>query len=108
LRNEAKDFRVDLQTVASETAQLKTSTNIAAGIELNTMGRDVREYTQQVRVIATNLHTLAGRVGTVELHAVKNLDSNFRELHKDQLEKSLLLSFMIPVDYFPISNMIFY
>jgi hypothetical protein len=46
LMNEAKDFRVDLQTVPSETAQLKTSTNVAAGIELDTMQRDVREFTQ--------------------------------------------------------------
>jgi predicted nucleic acid-binding Zn-ribbon protein len=37
LRNEAKEFRVDLQTVESETAQLKTSTNVAASIEPNTM-----------------------------------------------------------------------
>jgi hypothetical protein len=48
LRNEAKDFRVDLQTVSLETAQLKTSTNVAAGIELNTMRSDVHEFTQQV------------------------------------------------------------
>jgi uncharacterized protein (DUF3084 family) len=83
LRNEAKDFRVDLQTVSSETAQLKTSTNVATGIELKTMRKDVCEFTQQVRVIATNLHALSGRVETVELDAVENVDSNFTELHKD-------------------------
>jgi hypothetical protein len=40
-----------------------------------------------VRGIATNLHALTGRVETVELHAVENVDSNFTELHTDQLEK---------------------
>jgi chromosome segregation ATPase len=87
LRTEAKDLRVELQTLASETAQVKTSTNAAIGFDFNTMQTDVREFTQQVRVIATNLHALTGRVKTVELHAVENVDSNFTELHKDQLEK---------------------
>jgi hypothetical protein len=87
LRTEAKDFRVELQTVASETAQLKTSTNVAVVIDFNTMRRDVPEFTQHVRVIATNLQALTGRVETVELHAVENVDSTFTELHKDQLEK---------------------
>jgi archaellum component FlaC len=100
LRNEAKDFRVDLQTFSSETAQLKTSTNVAVGIELNTMRKDVPEFTQHVRVIATNLHPLSGRVETVELRAVENVDSNFTELHKDQLEK-LAFELYDPCGLFP-------
>jgi uncharacterized protein (DUF3084 family) len=37
LRTEAKDLRIELHTVASERAQLKTSTNVAVGIDFNTM-----------------------------------------------------------------------
>jgi hypothetical protein len=40
-----------------------------------------------VRVISTNLHALSRRAETVELHDVENVDSNFTELHKNQLEK---------------------
>jgi hypothetical protein len=53
-----------------------------------------------VRVIATNLHALSGRVETVELHAVENVDSNFTELHKDQLEK-LAFELYDPCELFP-------
>jgi hypothetical protein len=53
-----------------------------------------------VRVIATNLHALTGRVETVELHAVENVDSNFTKLHKDQLEK-LAFELYDPCGLFP-------
>jgi hypothetical protein len=53
-----------------------------------------------VRVIATNLHALSGRVETVELHAVENVDSNFTELYKDQLEK-LAFELYDPCGSFP-------
>jgi hypothetical protein len=64
------------------------------------MQRDVCEFTQQVRVIATNLHALSGRVETVELHDVENVDSNFTELHKDQLDK-LAFELYDPCGLFP-------
>jgi hypothetical protein len=64
------------------------------------MQRDVREFTQQVQVISTNLHALTGRVETAELHAVENVDSNFTELHKDQLEK-LAFELYDPCRLFP-------
>ena len=38
-------------------------------------------------VIATNLQALKIRVEAVELHAIENVDSNFTDLHKDQMEK---------------------
>jgi hypothetical protein len=53
-----------------------------------------------VRVIATNLHALSGRVEPVELHVVENVDSNFTELHKDQLEK-LAFELYDPCGLFP-------
>ena len=62
---------VDLKTVALETNNLKNSTSAAVG---NDLRKDVNDFNQNLRGIATNLQALTSRVETVELHAVKNAD----------------------------------
>ena len=52
----------------------------------NDLRKDVHDFTQQLRGIATNIYALTSCVETVGLHAVENLDSNFTNLHKDHLE----------------------
>ena len=84
LTTEFKDLRVDLQTVALETNQLKTSTSAAVGNDLQNY---VHYFTQQLRGLASNIQSSTSRVETVELHLIEHADSNITNLHKYHLAK---------------------
>ena len=90
-------MRFEIHDFESGTTHLKTSTIVAFG---NNLQKGVREFTQQLRGIATNIHALTSCAETVELHAVENEDSNITDLHQYKTEK-LAFEIYDPCGIFP-------